>query len=832
MLSRRPSQLLSRFAASICRHPARYLLVALAVAGASFAVASNLTFQSSYLALLPEGAPEVAAIHEVRRHTGGTSELVIAVGGPRKGRLPFGRRIVERLEASPWVEWAQVEQPTGFIQDRALYLLPGRDVRALQRALDDEVERARARANPLFVDLEQDGDQEAQRLARLRELDAEQRRREAALAPVRETSDGRYLLVMVKPRSASTQLGRAREVFAGIQREVEAARQGSRAPVRYAGSLVLSLHDNRTMSRDFTVASVVALGLAMILITFTTRRLSAVAVIGAPLVAGLAATLAFATVAIGHLNLVSGFLVAALVGLGIDFGIHLYLRFLDERIEVYDQREAMGRAIRATFGASLTAASTTSVAFLALLAADFRGFSEYGLIASVGVMLALATTYLLLPPLVLLLGRLPWVRRRAGQVDARGRRRLRNTRQLARPLAWLMLAAGLGFVALSAGSLGRVEFRNKFKQLRGQSEALAFSDYISDEIGGSLSPAVLMVDDLEQARAVERALGRRARDPRSPIARAVSLASLVPADQERRALLVGRIERTVGTILDTGDLSAADRDRLVRLQRLTGAAPWTAAEVPEELRRRLVARTGKHFVLAWPRHELADDRRIARWAASLDAVTAELAEQGVAPLVLDENLVASRVLALIRTDGPRVMALSFAAVLLLLALDFRRLDRVLLVGATVGAGLVSMLGVMALFEIDINLFNAVVLPTILGIGIDNAVHLQHAYAARGRGSVALVVATTGRAALLSSATTAIGFGSAILAQHGGIRQMGLLALIGIGCSFAASTILFPIVLRLLERRPREPAAAPVLQGAARRDSVDALSATSPGNLRP
>ncbi len=75
------------------------------------------------------------------------------------------------------------------------------------------------------------------------------------------------------------------------------------------------------------------------------------------------------------------------------------------------------------------------------------------------------------------------------------------------------------------------------------------------------------------------------------------------------------------------------------------------------------------------------------------------------------------------------------------------------------------------------------------------------YSRGGAGSVPRVVATTGRAALLASVTTAAGFGAAIIAHHAGVQQMGYLALIGIGCTCVASTVLFPSFLRVLERGP-------------------------------
>jgi predicted RND superfamily exporter protein len=781
----------SRLASTITAHPGRFLILLLLVGVAAAGVVSKLKFESSYLALLPENAPEVKTIERVRKFTGGTNELVIAVGGPKDKRLPFARRVVDRLNTSGLVQWAHVEYPVEFINNRALYLLSTEKLEKIEKTLRSEVDSAKAMANPLMVDLEEDEDK-AERLAELRRLEQEYRGHE--LDRTKTTSDGRYLLVFAKPKATVSQLDETRSVFAGIRTQVDQAQlAGHRLPIRYAGAMASSLKENKMMSRDLTLASGIALILAIGLITFATRRATAILFIGVPLVIGVILTLAVATIIVGHLNLVSGFLVAALVGLGIDFGIHLYLRFLDERARIHDPRRAMSRAIVGTFWSCFTAAATTSVAFLALIVADFRGFSEYGLIASIGVMLTLVVTFLTLPPLVLTVGRLfPG----SGSRRQRDLRRLRNTRQLARPLAWLMVAAGLAFIALSAAKLHDVRFKNNFRQLQGQSEELAFEDYISREVGGTLAPALIMVDGFKQAQQAQQIIEQRG----AGIRRVVSAASLVPTEVKKKSKLLAAIHKHADTMLK-GDLEAKDAKSLREIRRLASARPWTINDLPGAFTRRLVAKDqNKYFLLLWSSKRLADDVAIQGWAKELDTVMAALSSAGINGAVLDENLIAARVLDLIRSDGPKVLVLSAIAVLMLLLLDFRRLDRVLLVGGSVGLGIIAMLGVMALFDLHLNLFNAVVLPTILGIGIDNAVHLQHAYIRRGRGSIPQVVATSGRAALLSSATTAIGFGAAIIAHHNGIQQMAILALVGVGCTFAASTILFPAVLRILEGR--------------------------------
>jgi predicted RND superfamily exporter protein len=106
---------------------------------------------------------------------------------------------------------------------------------------------------------------------------------------------------------------------------------------------------------------------------------------------------------------------------------------------------------------------------------------------------------------------------------------------------------------------------------------------------------------------------------------------------------------------------------------------------------------------------------------------------------------------------------------------------------------------MAAAGLELNLFNIVVLPTIIGVGIDNAIHIRHAHLREGRGSIPRVIAGCGKAALLSSATTAIGFGAAALAHHVGIASLGWLALLGVACAFVGSTVALPALLSLVDR---------------------------------
>ena len=262
------------------------------------------------------------------------------------------------------------------------------------------------------------------------------------------------------------------------------------------------------MKDDLRRASFLALALVLLLLLAVSRQIAAPIILAIPLGLGIAATLAITARTIGQLNIVSGFLVTALIGIGIDYGIHLYLRFL-EYLPGRTRSDAMLRAIQASFGACLTSGLTTAAAFLAMLYSDFRGFKEYGQIASIGVLVSLLFTFVSLPPLAMFLT----IRRRKHEGDRRapghGAARLFRT-----PFVWLMLFFGLALTVYSALKGPDVEYYNDFKKrLRGYSPAVEFAEYVERSLGGSLAPAAIAVRSIAEARQVEQVAKKRVADP-------------------------------------------------------------------------------------------------------------------------------------------------------------------------------------------------------------------------------------------------------------------------------------------------------------------------------
>jgi len=266
-------------------------------------------------------------------------------------------------------------------------------------------------------------------------------------------------------------------------------------------------------------------------------------------------------------------------------------------------------------------------------------------------------------------------------------------------------------------------------------------------------------------------------------------------------------------ILDDPKLDRAEKkggkraDQLARARRMVKTEPWDEAAIPKSFSNRLKTLDGREYlVFIWPRERNDADYQAAAWEGELHAILAKLDQQGIVYDMADETLIVAWIYKLIKKDGLPLLLVAAVVVLIFLALDLRRLKHVVLVALPLAVGMGSFAFVVHLWEMELNMFNLIVVPSIIGIGIDNAVHIFHRKRSEGRGSTMVVIRTTGMAALVASLTTGIGFGSALVSQNLGLRSLGTMAIIGISATFLASTVFFPSLLSLLDRGKGEGSA--------------------------
>ncbi len=768
------------------------LFLVLGLAGA--VLASGLEFRGSFVELLPQGAREVQDLTRVSQKAGGDGYLVLRAKGAAPEQLrAFARELQGRLEPLPQVRYVEHRYDVGFFKRHGLLLMSAEQLRELHADLSARLRYERQQLNPFYVELVKTVPPPT-----FDEIKA----RYTPASPVKEylaSADGSEVYLMVKPAGTAADLGFARQFVEEAKAVAAQVAQGyPGVEVDATGNFQNRIEEDTVMRRDLARASLLSALLAAGLILLATRRLTALVVVGLPVVVGVLLTFAFAQLAIGHLNVVTGFLVAILIGLGIEYGVHLSMRYWEER-RSQEVPQALASAVRGTFAGAITSAITNAAAFFVLLMAQFHAFNQFGLLAGMGVLLAVLVTYGLGPSLLAIAERLRPQRASASSPEApRPHAPEHARRRWPTPIVTGIALSVVAFAVFSALVSPRLGFETDMRKLKGDSPASRLDDHITTQLGAPLNPAILLVEDLGQARAVRDIISevQSRHGEGSVFLRSTSLVDLLPDDLERRQAELKRLRALVADVPEPFD----EDPRLAGFRFLLRAEPYGLEDLPVEARRRFEALDGQGmFLLLFPSVSNYDTRDLHRWAAQLDEVVEGARARGIDLSVLDSNRIAARIFALVRGDGPFILGAAALVVFLAIFASLRSMQRALLVAGPLFLGMVCLAGGMYLFGVQLNFINAVVLPNLLAIAVDNSVHLYHRYEEEGPGSLGKVVRHTGLAAVVATLSNAAGYGALLVANHQGLRSIGQIALLGVVCTFLGTTVFFPAMLALLER---------------------------------
>lgn len=784
------------------KQPWLVIVGVVAVGVAAGWVSSKLPFRGDFIELLPENSDEVKDLRFVEQRAGGGGYLVVQVtGGDPANRQQFANELAPKLESlTQFVRYVEYRFDIGFFQSRALLLLPAERLDELRGDLAARIQYEKKKANPLFVDLLEDQTPPT--------FDAIEKKyaSDAPKSEYVESQNGQELYLYVKPTGLAADLDFNRRLVQAAQGAVDTLQpRYPNLQVAFTGAFVIRVEEDETMKGDLSRASILAGLFAFGLILLSTRRPAALLVVLAPVAVGIAATFAFAYVAVGHLNPVTGFLAAILIGLGIEYGVHLSMRYWEER-EHFGPEAAMENAVLGTVSGALTSALTNSAAFAVLVLADFAAFRQFGVIAGTGVMLTVLAAYLLGPSILAVSERVrPFVPKPKVDASATPEKSWR----VPTPALIAVLSGVIVFAVFSVSVAKNLSFESDLRKLKGESPATDLDDHITAQLGIIMTPALIHVETMEQAREVTEIVAEVRAQKSAPgaVKKVASINDVVPSDLNRR---LAAIEKLRGLVRDLPEsLKEGDAgERVRRFIAALDAKPYTAAELPLEIRRRFSAlQGGGTFVLLFPRYSGYDTAELKLWADDLDSIMKLAHQRGLPAHLLDANRLAARIFTLVQKDGPFILGAAAVAVFAMIWVSLKSLRRTLIVTGPLYLGMTCLFGAMWLTGVKLNFLNVVVLPNLLAIAVDNSVHLYHRYEEEGPGSLGHVVRHTGFAAVVATLSNAAGYGALLIAHHEGLRSIGVMALLGVTCTFIGTTIFFPALLMLLERSKRKASEA-------------------------
>lgn len=876
------------------------LLGALIVTVITISLASRLELTTRWSDLLPLHDPMVQEFDKIIEDYSSASNSIIVVQGDEKQIKAFAEDIVPRIkQMTEDVKWVDYKMNREFLEHHGLMLSKATDLKdmtdifgnlglvPLLNGINDNFEKTYVGGSEKISTREKEDEAVAfldgiefwlktmeisvyEENINLEERSAEAVDRLLIGDPYFISQDKNMLLISVQPTFSLTDIDRVVKHVDQVQ-EILDSRLESFPGVRagLTGTIPLGRDEMVYGMQDMQLTSIVAFVLVIALFILSFRMWTSPLLAGINLIVGIIWAAGFGAIFLDSLNIFTQMFAVILIGMGIDYSIHIISIYNEMRYRGESMTQAMQSTMLKSGTGIITSGLTTASAFFTLMIADSRGMKEMGLILGVGILACMLSSLLVLPSMMVTREKITMkLRKRSPKPVNVEFRFLGNigSRISKRPVLFF----GLGVIVTIFFLVQALTIRFDYNYLNMEPKGIpsvTLQDSIIEAFQMSPDFALVTAGSVEESRS----LAEKAKDVPS-ISMVSSISDYIPSGQQQadrkpyiehiRDLLInnrevepvsnrnfeglitemerlemniyelaqmayiggqdridkkckrliGDIEDTASTeyILDLLDRFNADPERVIeglnRFQssyepvlrkkalNMANTSAIVMGDLPEEITSQFFNKTGDRMLITLvPKEKVWDFEFLSQFTEQMKRVSPSIT--GTPPMFL-------ALIKYIARDGRLATLLTLVVVFILLLIDFRKIGVVLITMIPLIFGAVWMVGLLKTIGKELTLLNVMGIPMIIGIGIDFGVHFIHRYRHEGKGQIRTVVASTGKAIMITSMTTMIGFGTLLLAKYRGMGSLGLLLVLGVGACFVTTVWLLPALLGWIERRKK------------------------------
>ena len=634
--------------------------------------------------------------------------------------------------------------------------------------------------------------------------------------------------------------------------------QGFNINAGLTGTMVLQRDEMKALENDSFSITLLALLSVFILFVISFRMWTGPLLSIITVVVGVVWALGIASFLVEHLTMLTSGISIILIGLAIDFSIHIISTFTEFKNKGLPNREAMDSSLLKSGPGISTGAFTTGMAFFTMVLSENRGMADMGLVAGVGIVVTMISTITVLPTLLIIREKLlAKFSIKHKNIDTTYKTlghlalKITNNKSYFAPII-LLITIYLFYNARSLEfdynilNLEPVGLKSVINQEKMMDAFDIASDYIMITSTSLDSIRVLTekAKAMETSGKVESIVEYLPNDEtaaenfqfRRNLRRAVKGTlidnNLSNSDLENYFDEINRLEfniielqdlsfigsqnniyekctRLVGEAGDSTangilsiysskinnnydikypltsfhqNFSKSFRDRVLEM---SNYKPLNIEILPDEIKNRFISKDGDIYLLTvYPNQIVWEDMNFL-FDFTDESEEVSRSSTGMPPIMVSY-------MNMMIKDGKSSTWLALIAIFLLLFFDMKNIRYSISAMVPLVFGIIWMMGIMNLLGLKLNMMNIMVIPLIIGIGIDDGLHIMHRYIIEK--DILIVFRSTGKAILLTSLTTMLAFGSLWFSTYRGLGSLGISLFIGAGTCFLSTLFIIPLIL--------------------------------------
>ncbi|MBI5047563.1 MAG: MMPL family transporter [Deltaproteobacteria bacterium] len=630
------------------------------------------------------------------------------------------------------------------------------------------------------------------------------------------SNNNSMLIIFVKPAGSSRDIGFVKRFKNEIDHILEDTKKqmGKNHDLQLglAGPYAFAIEAHATIQKDVIINAITSTLLVFFLFQFVYRKRVFVLIIAAlTLLTALSWTLGIAYLIFGNLNMASSIVTAMLMGLGIDYIIHIFNRCEEEYIKTGDLRCSLYTALTKTAPGVVAGAVTTSAAFFSIVVTSFKGLYQLGIIAGIGVLACLFSSLIIMTSLIIAIES-----RKKGLLFSSKEQRIgmEGIGKIVKDYPRAVILVSIALLAISLIGLSGIKFDNRPEAVGPKtSHAMLLEKEIAEHFGRQKNPLMIIIEAENKEGLMDRYDKLETLIGKWQSAGIISSHSglnmfLPPLSKQMEAIFV---------LKEIRDSIDPDRMEKIFIQALQEngfvVAEQYAAYIKGignaiDIKQPLGLKTLEDSNDKKIRYFYNKDRlKIAaylyqdseQWSeAKTTLIEKELEGLGKGFNITGTSIMFANLKTSIIRESVAASTIAFIIIFFIIYFQFKSIKRVFLVKIPLATGFILTLGFMGFTGIQFNYINIGAITLLFGIGVDYGIYILQDYIEEERKNAEDSVKHAGKTVVMCAMTTIAGFGSLVTTGFRGIATLGAIITIGVIACLLCALFLLPALMHYIE----------------------------------